>query len=244
MIIKPELFKHNNIKSFQSTRLGGNSKKPYDAMNLGVFGEDNAVSSNVKKFALLHELPHQPVFMQQIHSNQIVEYKSAPKQHGNIKADACFTKQTGVVCCVLTADCLPILIADKQATVVAAVHCGWRGLYSDLLANTLQKINAKPADLQCWLGPCISYKPYRVDEKFREDFVKKDTELSHCFYRNKKGGWHADLKKIAVSQLERLGVRDITQTPYCTHDNKTLFYSYRRDKETGRMASFIWLEKQ
>ena len=96
--------------------------------------------------------------------------------------------------------------------------------------------------LQCWLGPCISYKPYRVDEKFRENFVTKNAQFSHCFYQNKKGGWHADLKKIAVYQLENMGVKEITQTPYCTHDNKNLFYSYRRDNITGRMASFIWLE--
>lgn len=100
-----------------------------------------------------------------------------------------------------------------------------------------------PQDLQCWLGPCISYKPYRVDVEFRQKFVNKDKQYAHSFYQNKKGGWHADLKKIAVYQLESLGVKEIAQSPYCTHDNKNLFYSYRRDGETGRMASMIWLDE-
>jgi YfiH family protein len=136
---------------------------------------------------------------------------------------------------------LPVLIADKQATTVAAVHCGWRGLYSEILKNTIEKLGKNPEDLLCWLGPCISYKPYRVDEKFRQQFVQKDSEYAHSFYRSQKGTWHADLKKIAVHQLESLGVKEITQSPYCTHGNKNLFYSYRRDGETGRMASMIWL---
>jgi len=242
MIIKPELFQNKNVKSIQSTRMGGISMKPYDYMNLGVFGNDKSTKTNVNLFAQINDLPHNPIFLNQVHSNKIVEYFKPPKTHGEQDADACFTKQKNIICAVLSADCLPVLIADKQATVVAAVHCGWRGLYSDILQQTVKSLAINPKDLQCWLGPCISFKPYRVDEKFREKFVKKNNQLSHCFYRNKKGGWHADLKKIAVSQLESLGVIEITQTPYCTHDNKNLFYSYRRDQETGRMASLIWLE--
>ncbi len=242
MIIKPELFKQKNVKSLQSTRIGSDSKKPYNFLNLGVFGSDEQAPSNVKLFSQSQNLPHPLVFLKQTHSNKVVEYIKPPKKHGESIADACFTRKKGIICSVLSADCLPVLITDKQATVVAAVHCGWRGLYADILKNTILKLNVNPANLQCWLGPCISYKPYRVDEKFREIFVNKEAQLSHCFYRNKKDGWHADLKKIALLQLEKLGVNDITQTPYCTYDNKYLFYSYRRDQETGRMASLIWLE--
>jgi len=242
MIIKPEIFIHSSIASIQTTRLGGLSKKPYDRMNLGVFGQDPYVQSNLTELKLKQNLPHAPIFMQQIHSSKVVEYTETANQQGEIKADACFSKQKSIICAVLSADCLPVLIADKQATVVAAVHCGWRGLYSEILKNTLKQLAVNPEDLQCWLGPCISYKPYRVDEKFRRQFVLKDKQYAHSFYQNKKGGWHADLKKIAVYQLESLGVKEISQSPYCTHDNKHLFYSYRRDGETGRMASMIWLE--
>ena len=244
MFIKPEKFNTKIVKSIQTTRLGGVSAHPYDSLNLGVFGLDNSQAlTNISKIYETNKIPHKPVFMEQIHSNKVVEYIKQPIIHGAIKADACFTKKKGIVCAVLTADCLPVLISDEQASVVAAVHCGWRGLYSDILKNTIDKLGVNSEYLHCWLGPCISYKPYRVDEEFRQKFVQKNKEYAHSFYQNKKGGWHADLKKIAVYQLESLGVKEITQTPYCTHDNKNLFYSYRRDGETGRMASMIWMEE-
>ena len=242
MIIKPEIFTSNIIKSLQTTRSGGTSSKPYDSMNLGVFSKDENAQNNLNLLKQSQDLPHSPIFMQQVHGNKIVEYTDIPQTHGSIKADGCFTKKSNTICAVLTADCLPLLIADKNATTVAAVHCGWRGLYADIIKNCIEKLQVNPADLLCWLGPCISYKPYRVDEDFRKKFVLKNPQFAHCFYRNKKGGWHADLKKIAVTQLEALGVKSILQSPYCSHDNKGLFYSYRRDQETGRMASMIWLQ--
>jgi YfiH family protein len=238
MIIKPNIFTNDKIASMQSTRLNGSSKKPYDSMNLGVFGDDSNAQINIES---LQNLPHSPIFMQQVHGNQVVQYTQMPQKHGENKADACFTREKNTICAVLTADCLPVLIADTDASVVAAVHCGWRGLFADILEKTITKLDADNKKLQCWLGPCISYKPYRVDEKFRQKFVQKDKEFAHCFYMDKKKVWHADLKKIAVTQLEALGIEQIVQSPYCTFDNKNLFYSYRRDGETGRMASLIWL---
>lgn len=243
MIIKPDLFDDTRIKSIQTTRIGGNSEKPYYSNNFGVFGVDSEVKTNLKCLKNNYNLPHTPVFLEQIHSAKVEEYKAVPLRHGMVKADACFTRETDVVCAVLTADCLPVLITDINHSVVAAVHCGWRGLHANILQATIKKISVKGEELLCWLGPCISYKPYRVDEKFRAKFVKKDPQLAHCFYRNAKGGWHADLKKIALTQLQQLGVKNITQSPYCTFENKNLFYSYRREAETGRMASMIWLDK-
>lgn len=243
MIIKPEIFNSTAINALQTTRIGGKSNKPYDSLNLGVFGAGMTDALvNLNSFEKLQKLPHLPIFMQQVHGNQVVEYTENIEAQGTIEADACFTHRKKVICAVLTADCLPVLITDKKVSVVAAVHCGWKGLYSEILKSTIKQLNINPKDLQCWLGPCISYKPYRVDEKFRQQFVIKDKQYAHSFYQNKKGGWHADLKKIAVYQLESLGVKEISQSPYCTHDNKNLFFSYRRDGETGRMASMIWLD--
>ena len=238
MQITPDLFNQNLVKSLQTTRHGGLSQKPYDSLNLGVFGKDPKALKNI---STIQNLPHLPIFMEQIHGNTVVEYKKKPLKHGENKADACFTREKNIICSVLTADCLPVLITDTDASVVAAVHCGWRGLYSNILEKTLEKLDVDNKKLQCWLGPCISYKPYRVDEKFRQQFVQKNKTFAHCFYLDKKKSWHADLKKIAVTQLEAQGVEQIVQSPYCTFDNKNLFYSYRRDGETGRMASMIWL---
>jgi YfiH family protein len=239
-MFKPDFFHSLKVSALQTTRMGGVSKKPYDSMNLGVFGDDPLVQENIK--ILSKRLPHQPQFLNQIHSNRVVEYCHPPNFQDEIKADACFTRQKGIVCAVLSADCLPVLITDKASTVVAAVHCGWRGLYAKILDETIKQIALNPKDLLCWLGPCISYKPYKVDSQYRERFVQMNSELSHCFYQGQKGHWHADLKKIAITQLNQLGVDSIVQSPYCTFENKALFYSYRRDKQTGRMASMIWLD--
>ena len=162
MMIKPEKFNHVSINSLQTTRLGGNSQKPYDSMNLGVFGVDNDDAlKNIASLTESNNLPHSPVFLEQIHGKNVVEYVEQPKQHGLIKADGCYTRRKGVVCAILTADCLPVLMTDKQSTVVAAIHCGWKGLYSEIISEMVKKINVLPEDLLCWLGPCISYKPYR-----------------------------------------------------------------------------------
>ena len=243
MIIKPEIFSHKAIKSIQTTRLGGHSSKPYDTMNLGVFGKDESAQANLLTLTKEQKLPHTPVFMQQTHTDKVVEYGDSAQEHGLIQADACFTRKANIICTVLTADCLPVLISDKNASIVAAIHCGWRGLYANILKKCIAKMGVNGKDLLCWLGPCISYKPYRVDENFRKQFVLQNKELAHCFYRDRRGSWHADLKKIARIQLQQLGVGNISQSPYCTHDNKNLFYSYRRDTETGRMASMIWIDE-
>jgi YfiH family protein len=238
-MFNPDFFQSLKVNALQTTRIGGVSTKPYQSMNLGLFGEDPSAQENNK--ILANKLPHEAIFLQQVHGNKVVEYKQQPKTQGEYKADACFSSQKGVVCAVLSADCLPVLITDKASSIVAAVHCGWRGLHANILGETIKQLGVHPQDLLCWLGPCISYKPYKVDSEFRERFVKVDSELSHCFYQSQKGHWHADLKKIAVTQLQQLGVESIVQSPYCTFENKSLFYSYRRDKETGRMASLIWL---
>ncbi len=231
-------FNNKSIKSLQTTRLHGKSQVPYDSFNMGVFGKDTQAQANVRS---LKNVPHDVVFMQQEHGNKVVEYKHQPSQHGEVCADACFTRQKDIVCAILTADCLPVLIVDEAATVVAAVHCGWRGLYADILTKTIEKMAIPAKNLCLWLGPCISYRPYIVDAEFRQKFVQKDKRLAHCFYRDKKQKWHADLKKIALTQLHGIGVKSIAQSPYCTFENKQLFYSYRRDGETGRTASLVWL---
>ena len=138
-MFKPDFFHSNQIQAIQTTRIGGNSKPPYAAMNLGVFGEDPEALINVN--ALAKHTPHSPVFMKQVHGNRVVEYKSKPAKHGEIEADACFTREKGIVCAVLSADCLPVLITDNENTVVAAVHCGWKGLHLNLLKKKLRKLD-------------------------------------------------------------------------------------------------------
>lgn len=152
MLIKTDIFKANLIQMLQTTRVGGYSDKPYDSLNLGVFGKDPKVIENIEFLTHKNSLPHSPVFMQQIHTDNIIEYTNAPQKHGQFQADACFTYQKNIICAVLTADCLPVLIADKDATVVAAIHCGWKGLFSEILPKTITKMQVNPLNYNAGLG--------------------------------------------------------------------------------------------
>jgi YfiH family protein len=235
-------FTKSGIKSIQSTRLGGVSEEPYASMNLGINTEDKHVAENLKLIAYKGKLPHSPVFLSQVHGNHVVEYIQAPQKHGEHDADACFTRKENVVCAVLTADCLPVLLSSKTEKLVAAIHCGWKGLHKNIIAETIKKMKVDSKDLEAWMGPCISYKAYQVGEDFRDNFVKVNKEYAHAFYQDKKKKWHADLKKIAQMQLQDLGVESLSQSPFCTFENNSLFYSYRKNNITGRMASMIWIE--
>ena len=235
-------FSNPKVKAVQTTRRGGVSQKPYDSMNLGVNTEDSNVPDNLKILTKKANLPMTPKFLSQVHGKKAIEYTETPKSHGEHLADACFARNHESICAILTADCLPILLSSKTQDYVAAIHCGWQGLYQNLIEETLTASSINGEDIEAWLGPCISYKAYQVGEDFRQKFVESDKSYAHAFYQDKKNNWHADLKKIAIIQLEKLGVTQITQAPFCTYDNKDLFYSYRKNKITGRMASLIWLE--
>ncbi len=243
----PDWATPESVSSAQSLRTGGFSAKPYDQLNLGVFSPDPQVEKNLRHFTQVAGLPHEPRFMQQTHSCKVVELGPghASATHGFAKADACFTRTPGIVCGVLTADCVPVLVSDNTGSVVAAVHAGWRGLHGGILAKTLQAMDITPNRLSAWIGPAIGYSHYAVDAEFREKFIHKEPALAALFYRSEDHQWHADLKRIARYQLQHLGVDRIAQSPLCTHENKHLFYSHRRDSQrlgdTGRQASLIWI---
>lgn len=240
-MFKISSFNNSKISAIQTTRRGGMSLSPYDSMNMGINTADPEVGKNIACLKNQNNLPHSPMFLTQTHSNKVVEYNAPPKNHNEHEADACFTREKNTICAILTADCLPVLLSSKTEPLVAAIHCGWKGLHANIIKSTLNKIAVDAGQLQAWLGPCISYKAYEVSEELRTKFVKTNQELAHCFYQNKKGKWHADLKKIAVTQLNQLGITEISQSPFCTFENNSLFYSYRKQPETGRMASMIWL---
>ncbi len=245
---RPDWQQPEKIRSVQTVRTGGFSQKPWDSLNLGVFSTDPAVPENLRLLTAEAALPHEPRFAQQTHSSTVVELHrhNRPAEHGFATADACITRDPGVVCAVLTADCLPVLLADKAGSVVAAVHAGWRGLYGSIIRKAIAAMGVSAESIHAWIGPGIGYGHYTVGEDFRQRFVAKDPALADCFYLSEKGQWHADLKRIAHHQLQQSGVHTIAQSPLCTHENKALFYSHRRDArrlgDTGRQASLIWID--
>lgn len=232
----------SHIKAFTSTRQKGISKPPYEEFNLGDHVGDckEAVLHNRKKLKEVLNLVNEPIWIRQTHSTIAIE---AIPQHRFKEADACFTTNRNQVCVVLTADCLPILICNKQGTCVAAIHAGWRGLLNGIIDSTFKAFHSSSDIFMAWLGPAISSWHYEVGEEVRTAFLNQLPEAVHAFAPSPHQRWLADLYALARLKLQKQGVKDIYGGEYCTFSEKERFYSYRRDGEkTGRMASLIWIQ--
>jgi hypothetical protein len=223
----------SNVQAFVSTR-------NYQGRDFNLathVGDDlNHVLHNRRILKETLSLPSEPVWLEQIHGCDACEI---PLQNQNV-ADASYTSQKGKVCAILTADCLPILLCDSNGEKVAAIHAGWRGLVNGVIENCFRKAGFLPAKTLAYLGPAISQRAFEVGEEVREAFLKHDPIAEKAFVpHNQK--WFADLYLLATQRLNALGVSQIYGGQFCTFSQPELFYSYRRDKHTGRMASLIWL---
>lgn len=191
-------------------------------------------------------LPQQPYWLNQTHSTDVVSLVGQSHDGKQLPAaDASVTQMTGQVCLVMTADCLPLLICDKAGTQVAAIHAGWRGLLDGIIENTIAKLSAAPTDLLVWLGPAISQAHFQVGNEVRDAFITYDPQASKAFIAD-GDKWLADLYLLARQRLQTLAVNttDIYGGDYCTYQQTERFYSYRRDGQTGRQASLIYLESE
>ncbi len=187
---------------------------------------------------LLH-LPEEPIWLTQTHSIHVIE---ATPENREKTADASFTNNKHRVCVVLTADCLPILICNKQATHVAAIHAGWRGLSQGIIEATFDVLKLAADDLLVWLGPAIGPQKFEVGHDVFDAFTRQHPESASAFIAYKEGKWLANLYALASLRLRGLGISQIYGGHYCTYTQNDLFFSYRRDqKNTGRMASLIWI---
>lgn len=205
------------------------SLPPFESLNLGshVGDDPRHVAENRKR--LLDVLPSEPKWLNQTHGTHVVDLDKAESFEG----DAAFTRVPGVVCAVLTADCLPILLAGKGC--VGVLHAGWRGLASGIIEATVEAMHE--AELIAYLGPAIGQDAFEVGEEVHDAFPLEP----HAFRQGNPGKWHADLYSIARAKLEKVGVRQIYGGAYCTHGESSRFFSYRRNGATGRMGSLIWL---
>ncbi len=153
----------------------------------------------------------------------------------------------GVVCAVLTADCLPVLLADRAGHAVGIAHAGWRGLAAGVLEATiaaLRDVGARADDLVAWLGPAIGPARFEVGADVHDRFCAGDPAAETCFTPHGPGKWHADLYRLARARLVRSGVSQVGGGGYCTHSDAVRFFSYRRERDTGRMATVVWLARQ
>lgn len=234
-----------HVRTLVTTRVGGTSRAPHDAMNLGsrCGDEPSAVAGNRALLRAL--LPSGPVWMKQVHGTRVVDV-GAPvagePEADEPEADAAIARSPGTVCAVLTADCLPVFLCDDTGAVVALAHAGWRGLAGGVLENTVRAMGTEPHRLMAWIGPGIAAPAYEVGAEVRDCFVDHDGADADAFHATRPGHWLADLPMLARRRLGRLGVARTGGGTHCTHADVARFYSFRRDGATGRMASLIWIQ--
>jgi len=241
-LILPEWTAPKNIRAYTTTRRGGYSQFPYDSLNLADHVGDVAETVAKNRALLQRELalPNEPIWLQQVHG---IEAVAATVENKNRCADAVYTDQVGKVCVVLTADCLPVLFCDKAGTKVAAAHAGWRGLAAGVLEQTVTALACPPQEILAWLGPAIGAQAFEVGEEVRETFIAQLPQAAQAFTPTRSHHWFADLYLLARQRLQHLGIQEIFGGNECTYRDADRFYSYRRDKATGRMATLIWLDE-
>lgn len=227
-----------HVRAASTTRLGGVSAAPYGSFNLGDHvGDDPAhVSANRARLITSLQLPNSPAWLKQVHGARVVDAAGDERT-----ADAAYTAQSGIVCSVLTADCLPLLLCDAQGARVAAVHAGWRGLAAGVIEAAVD-VMGDEKNLLAWLGPAIGPKAFEVGSEVREVFMAHDAKAQQAFRPAGGGRWLADIYQLARQRLAARGVACVYGGGECTYSDAERFYSYRRDGKTGRMATLIWLE--
>jgi YfiH family protein len=239
----------DRVGALSTLRRGGFSIGPYGdgqgggGLNLGVHVGDEPAHVAHNRALLRRLLPSEPAWLTQVHGADVLDaaqVKEAPQ------ADASVATQAGIVCVVQTADCLPVLFCDTQGKAVAAAHAGWRGLAGGVLENTVARMRAAGAlDILAWLGPAIGPQRFEVGAEVRDAFLIHNAAHAAAFHpiAGQPGKYLADIYLLARTALAAAGVQHISGGDHCTVTESASFYSYRRDKTTGRMASLIWLKQ-
>ena len=235
----------NNIKLLSTSRVlkGGRSKGNFDNFNLAlhVNDEQGAVLENRELLLSHYNLPSKPVWINQTHSNMSVDADSISSI---VDADASYSKKIGTVCGILTADCLPVFVSNKDGTRVGIAHAGWRGLVDGVIESLIESFDCNGKDLVVHLGPAISQLFFEVGDEVKAQYLSKNKNFENCFtYVNNK--YYLNLYEAARVVLKSFGVSSISGGNRCTYKDSDQYFSYRRDGEcSGRMAHLIWMEKR
>ncbi len=239
-MIEPEWPVSSRVHAFTTTRQGGFSEPPYESWNLALHVGDDSIKVKKNRSILEGELisVQEIGWLNQVHGTQVVELTETGIQ--SPEADGVFTSLRHKACAVMTADCLPVFLVNKQETWVAAIHAGWRGLVDGILEQAVQAYGSDSEDLIAWLGPAISARHFEIGDDVRQLFLSQ-SEKDGKFFKPFKEKYLADLYGIARRKLEARNLQ-VYGGDYCTYNQSELFYSYRRDGVTGRMASVIWIE--
>lgn len=232
------------VRVVSTTRQGGTSLGPYAGLNVGDHVSDDAVNVERNRATLQAFLPPERTitWLKQVHGTRVVNAPSGYTQ--GVEADAIWTDDKAFACTVMTADCLPIVLADIRGRCIAAVHGGWRGLASHILRETVDALPVHPGELVAWLGPAIGPTAFEVGGDVLAAFYLAETDAAVHSIPNVDGKYLLDLNMIAGRQLLALGLRaeNVLGGEVCTFSNPDHFYSHRRDGVTGRMATVIYYE--
>jgi len=255
LFIIPDWPMPKNIKALCTTRQGGVSKAPFDSLNMATHVEDvlNDVMQNRALIQQKANLPSEPVWLNQQHTDIALELTNQSSFAEPAIADASWTQSQNVVCVVMTADCLPVLLTDKQGSCVAAIHAGWKGLADKIVRQTIQKMPVEPSELMAWIGPAISVRQFEVGQDVFDAFAKQSPDNKPFFHKQSSQieshskvspntKYLADLPGLVSLEMQKLGLTQIHKSNLCSYEDKEQFFSYRRDGKTGRMASMIWIE--
>jgi YfiH family protein len=228
------------VRALITARAGGVSSGSYASLNLGTRVGDDPASVERNRALLRSCLPAEPRWLKQVHGTRVVAARDASP---DAEADAAVTSTTDVVCAVLVADCLPVLLCDKAAEVVAVAHAGWRGLSGGVIEAAVRAMQVPARAVMAYLGPGIGSRAYEVGAEVREAFLRHDPDAAKAFAPGPEEKFFADLYALARQRLAACGVEAVFGGDFCTASD-TRFFSFRRDRITGRMAGLIWLENK
>ncbi len=230
------------VRALATTRGGGVSGGPYASLNLGDHvGDDSAaVAENRRRLRAAARLPAEPAWLAQVHGADVWDLDRGDPAR---PVDAVVTRRPGRVCAILTADCLPVLLASDRGDAIGAAHAGWRGMAAGVLEAAVRALDRPAASLIAWIGPGIGARHYEVDADVRDALAGADGGSAAAFQANARGRFLADLALLARRRLERLGLMRVYGGGECTYADANRYFSHRRDGKTGRQAALIWLVK-
>jgi len=232
------------VRALSTFRGGGVSTGRYASLNLGdhVGDDPERVAENRRRLRVAARLPGEPAWLRQVHGVSIADLDGPASGEAGAApaADGSVTRQRGRVCAILTADCLPILLAADSGRAVGAAHAGWRGLAAGVVEAAVRSLGEPPDSILAWLGPAIGPRRFEIGPEVREALLKGDPGAGDWFERGSGDRYLASLPGLARRRLERLGIGRIYDAGECTHELGNRYFSHRRDGETGRQASLVW----
>jgi len=238
-LIHPDWPLNDKVCAFTTTRDGGNSQFPYDSFNLALHVDDEA-EHVLKNRAYLNErmgFKSSPKWLKQTHSSIAVNAEHI--QADSVEADASFTTSKNEICAVLTADCLPVLFSDRNGECVGAAHAGWQGLAAGILQQTIDVMSAYIKPEFAWLGPAIGPASFEVGEDVYETYLQSNSEYRKAFKAKQPGKWNLNIYQAAKIVLAAADIPHVYGGTYCTYSDEKRFFSYRRNQNTGRMATIV-----